>query len=82
MYISSSSRMHHYGVILSVLVRKYMCGILIKGSGCRKQNIEIFVDLNRADYDKSVKKNYGRLTNYIILIILINIITNNINITI
>ena len=28
-----------------------------KGSGCRPETIEIFVDLNRACHDKSVKKN-------------------------
>ena len=35
-----------------------MCSILTKGFGCRKKTkIEIFVDLNRAGHDKSVKKN-------------------------
>ena len=33
-----------------------MCSIFAKGSGCRKKEIEIFVELNRAGHDKSVKK--------------------------
>ena len=34
-----------------------MCSILTKGSTCRKnKKIEIFLDLNRAGHDKSVKK--------------------------
>ena len=36
---------------------EHMCSILTKGSTCRKnKKIEIFVDLNRAGHDKSVKK--------------------------
>ena len=33
-----------------------MCNILTKGSTCSQKIIEIFVDLNRAGHDKSVKK--------------------------
>ena len=41
----------------------YMCSILTKGPDVAKTKIEIFVDLNRAGYDKSVKKNYRSSTN-------------------
>ena len=61
-----------------------MCSILTKGSTCRKNTKnEIFLDLNRTGHDKSVKKkltfwhkylrSYGRFTNYIVLLIMINI---------
>ena len=63
-----------------------MCSILTKGSTCRKKK-EIFVELNRAGHDKSVEKKIGvlaqiftklwsiyELHNYIILIIILNII--------
>ena len=39
-----------------------MCSILTKGSTCRKnKKNEIFLDLNRAGHDKSVKKNISVL---------------------
>ena len=67
-----------------------MCSILTKGSTCRKnKKIEIFVDLNGAGHDKSVKKEISLLAqiftklwsiyelhNNIILIIIIIIIIN------
>ena len=69
-----------------------MYSILTKGSGCRKkQKFEIFIDLNRAGHDKSVKKigilaqiftklwPIYELQNYIILIIINSIINNIIN---
>ena len=53
-----------------------MCSILTKGSTCRKNKNDIFVDLNRAGHDKSVEKKINvlaqiftklyRFTNYII----------------
>ena len=65
-----------------------MCSILTKWSGCRKKK-EIFVDLNRAGHDKSVKKNITvqaqifmnlwpiyEFHNHIILITIINIVMN------
>ena len=65
-----------------------MCSILTKGSTCRKnKKNEIFVDLNRAGHDKSVEKFFSvlaqvfaklwsiyELHNYIIFIIILNII--------
>ena len=64
-----------------------MCSILTKGSTCRKNKNEIFDDLNRAGHDKSVGKKFSvlaqiftklwsiyELHNYIILIIILNII--------
>ena len=65
-----------------------MCSILTKGSTCRKNLKKIdFVDLNRAGHDKSVEKEINvlaqrftklwsiyELHNYIILIIILNII--------
>ena len=70
-----------------VCVYVYMCSILTKGSTCRKNKNKIdFVDLNREGHDKSVEKNsvlaqiftklwsIYELHNYIILIIILNII--------
>ena len=65
-----------------------MCSIFTKGSACHKnKKIEIFVDLNRAGHNKSVEKKISvlaqiftklwaiyELHNYIILIIILNII--------
>ena len=65
-----------------------MCSILTKGSTCRKnKKNEIFVDLNRAGHNKSVKTiisvlaqiftklwSIYELHNYKILIIILNII--------
>ena len=68
-------------------IQLYMCSILTKGSTCRKKKEEIFVDLNRAGHDKSVEKKISvlaqiftklwstyELHNYIILLIILNII--------
>ena len=69
-------------------ILSYRCSILTKGSTCRKnKKIEIFVDLNRTGHDKSVEKKISvlahiftklwsiyELHNYIILIIILNII--------
>ena len=65
----------------------HMCSILTKGSTCRKKKEEIFVELNRAGHDKFVEKKISALAqiftklwpiyelhNYIILIIILNII--------
>ena len=66
----------------------YMCSILTKGSTCRKnKKIEIFVDFSGASHDKSVEEEISVLAqiftklwsiydlhNYIILIIILNII--------
>ena len=43
-----------------------MCSILTKGSTCRKnKKNEIFLDLNRAGHDKSVKKKISVLAQQI-----------------
>ena len=65
-----------------------MCSILTKGSTCRKnKKNEMFVDLNRSGHNKSFEKKINvlaqifkklwliyELHNYIILIIILNII--------
>ena len=84
-YCLKASQIHPY---LKHYVIANMCSILTKGSTCRKsKKIEIFVDLNRAGHDKSVEKKISvlaqiftklwsiyELHNYIILIIILNII--------
>ena len=66
-----------------------MCSILTKGSTCRKnKKNEIFVELSRVGHDKSIEKKISilaqiftklwsiyELHNYIILIIILDIIT-------
>ena len=77
-----------FGVYILIrfhLLKLFKCvASLQKGPHVAIIKIEIFVDLNRAGHNKSVKKklafwhkylrSYGRFTNYIILIIILNII--------
>ena len=84
--VSASSRLIHYLNIFDV--HSCICvASLQKGPNVAKIKNEIFVDLYRAGHDKSVEKKFGvlaqiftklwsiyELHNYIILIIILNII--------